>query len=108
MSINKSMEVARFSMAQGKLLSAREMFDLGFRYSHSETTPDGISTIMNKLHESARFIVMRRVRKDKNGEPTRILVTEIKEREGFNRSGNDLLPHDVDRWRWLLTRRTSV
>lgn len=90
--VNKSMEIAQFSLKHGVYLSAREMFNMGFRYSSGETTPDGISVVMNKLHESARFVVDRRVRKEKNGEPTRILVTEIKERDGPNRSLSDMLP----------------
>lgn len=106
--VNKSMEIAQFSLKSGQFLSAREMFNMGFRYSHGETTPDGISAVMNKLHESSRFILLRQVRKEKNGEPTRIMVTEIKEREGPNRGRNDLLPHEADRWRWLLTRKSAV
>jgi hypothetical protein len=98
------MEIAQFSLKQGQFLSAREMFNMGFRYSSGETTPDGISVVMNKLHESSRFTIQRRVRKEKNGEPTRVLVTEIKEREGLNRSLNDMMPHQADRWRWLLSR----
>lgn len=103
--VNKSMEIAQFSLEQGQFLSAREMFNMGFRYSRGETTPDGVSAVMNKLHESSRFTIMRRARKEKNGEPTRILVTEIKERESPNRGRTDLLPHEVDTWRWLLSRR---
>lgn len=104
--VNKSLEVAQFSLARGGVfLSAREMFNMGFRYSYGTTTPDGISTIMNKLHESDRFSVMRQVRKSKHGEPTRVLVTEIREREGLNRGLNALPLHEAARWRWLLTRR---
>ena len=36
MKINKSMEIAQFSLKQGVLLSAREMWERGFRYSRGE------------------------------------------------------------------------
>lgn len=108
MKINKSMEIAKFSLEQGVLLSAREMYERGFRYSCGETTPDAISVVMNKIHESDRLVVKRQVVKEANRRCCRIVVTEIKERETLNRARNDMLPHLAERWRWLLSRRRSV
>lgn len=108
MKINKSMEIAKFSLEQGVLLSAREIWDLGFRYSRGETTPDNISAVLNKLHESDRFVVERRAFLESNRRRCRVLVTKIKKPETQNRSRNDMLPHLAERWRWLLSRRAAV
>ena len=108
MRINKSMEIAEFSLAQGKYLTAREMWNLGFRYSRGETTPDAISVVLNKIHESDRLVVKRQVFKEANRRRCRIMVTEIKERETLNRARNDMLPQVAERWRWLLSRGCVV
>lgn len=108
MKINKSMEIAKFSLEQGVLLSAREMWDLGFRFSRGETTPDNISAVLGKIHESDRIVAKRQVFQEANRRRCRVLVTEIKEREAPNRSRNDMLPHLAERWRWLLSRRCAV
>lgn len=108
MRINKSMEIAAFSLAQGKYLTAREMWNLGFRYSRGETTPDSISVVLNKIHESDRLVVQRQVFKEANRRRCRIMVTEIKERETLNRARNDMLPQVAERWRWLLSRGCAV
>ena len=108
MKINKSMEIAKFSLAQGVLLSAREMWGRGFRYSRGETTPDNIGVVLGKIHESDRFVVERTVSREGAARRCRVLVSEIKEREAPNRSRNDMLPHLAERWRWLLSRRAAV
>lgn len=108
MKINKSMEIAEFSLKQGKYLTAREMWNLGFRYSRGETTPDAISVVLNKIHESDRLVVQRQVLKEANRRRCRIMVTEIKERETQNRARNDMLPQQAERWRWLLSRGCAV
>ena len=59
MKINKSMEIAEFALAQGRYLTARDMWDLGFRFSRGETTPDNISAVLNKIHESDRIVAKR-------------------------------------------------
>jgi hypothetical protein len=108
MKINKSMEIAQFSLKQGVLLSAREMWERGFRYSRGETTPDNIGVVLNKIHESDRFVVERTVSREKAARRCRVLVTEIKKPETLNRARNDMLPQLAERWRWLLSRRVSV
>lgn len=108
MKINKSMEIAEFALAQGRYLTARDMWDLGFRYSRGETTPDNISAILNKIHESDRFVVKRTVSQEGKACRCRVLVTEIKKPETPNRARNDMLPQQVERWRWLLSRRAAV
>jgi hypothetical protein len=108
MKINKSMEIAAFSLKHGQYLTAREMWNLGFRYSRGETTPDAISVVLNKIHESDRLVVKRQVFKEANRRRCRIMVTEIKERETLNRARNDMLPQEAERWRWLLSRRAEV
>ena len=108
MKINKSMEIAEFSLAIGVSLSAREMYEIGFRYSRGYTTPDNISAILNKIHESDRFVVKRTVSQEGKARRCRVLVTEIKKPETPNRARNDMLPQQVERWRWLLSRRAAV
>ena len=108
MRINKSMEIAKFSLEQGVLLSAREMWERGFRYSHGYTTPDSISVVLNKIHESDRFVVERTVTREGRTRRCRVLVTEIKKPETPNRARNDMLPQQVERWRWLLGRGCAV
>lgn len=108
MKINKSIEIAKFSLEQGVLLSAREMWERGFRYSRGETTPDGIGVVLNKIHESDRFVVERTVTREGGARRCRVLVTEIKKPETQNRASNDMLPQQAERWRWLLSRRAAV
>lgn len=109
MKINKSMEIAEFALAQCRYVTARDMWDLGFRFSRGETSPDNISAVLNKIHESDRIVAKRQVFQEANRRRRcRVLVTEIKEREAPNRSRNDMLPHLAERWRWLLSRRRSV
>lgn len=104
MKINKSMEIAKFSLEQGVLLSAREMWERGFRYSRGETTPDNIGAVLGKIHESDRFVVERTVSREGAARRCRVLVTEIKKPETQNRARNDMLPQQAERWRWLLSR----
>ena len=108
MKINKSMEIAKFSLEQGVLLSAREMWERGFRYSRGETTPDNIGVVLGKIHESDRFVVERTVTRDGKARRCRVLVTEIKKPETQNRARNDMLPQQAERWRWLLSRGCAV
>ena len=108
MKFNKSMEIAEFALVQGRYLTARDMWDLGFRFSRGETTPDNISAVLNKIHESDRIAAKRQVFQESNRRRCRVLVTEIKEREAQNRSRNDMLPHLAERWRWLLSRRVEA
>lgn len=108
MKINKSMEIAKFSLEQGVLLSAREMWERGFRYSRGETTPDNIGVVLGKIHESDRFVVERTVTREGKACRCRVLVTEIKKPETQNRARNDILPQQAERWRWLLSRGCAV
>lgn len=108
MKINKSMEIAEFALAQGRYVTARDMWDLGFRFSRGETSPENISAVLNKIHESDRIVAKRQVFQEVNRRRCRVLVTEIKEREAQNRSRNDMLPHLAERWRWLLSRRVEA
>lgn len=108
MRINKSMEIAKFSLEQGVLFSAREMWERGFRYSRGETTPDNIGVVLGKIHESDRFVVSRTVSREGAARRCRVLVTEIKKPETQNRARNDMLPQQAERWRWLLSRRVVV
>lgn len=108
MRINKSMEIAKFSLEQGVLLSAREMWERGFRYSRGETTPDNIGVVLGKIHESDRFVLERTVTCEGRARRCRVLVTEIKKPETQNRARNDMLPQQAERWRWLLSRRAAV
>lgn len=103
MKINKSMEIAKFSLEQGVLLSAREMWERGFRYSRGETTPDNIGVVLGKIHESDRFVVERTVSREGAARRCRVLVTEIKKPEAQNQARNDMLPQQAERWRWLLS-----
>ena len=69
MKINKSMEIAKFALAQGRYVTARDRWDLGFRYSRGETTPDNISAVVERHSAGTLEFTVRGVtgRYDNNG-----------------------------------------
>lgn len=108
--MTKAMELAKYLLAQGRHMSARDIFESGFRFECGYTTADSIGAILNKLHESSQFTVQRHLKQDgRVRSRIYVAVTDIKERRSSpNRSYDSLPLQQAETWRWLLSRRRSV
>ena len=90
MRINKSLEIANFLLEKGKYMSAREIFESGFRFNQDGTTVTNIKVALNEIHESSVFVTNKN--RDARG-VNRYRVTQI---------------HSISeavKWRQLLGRK---
>lgn len=103
---NKTVQLATFMLEQGKPMTAREVYEAGFRYRFgAETTVQAISSVLNKLHQSDRFCVERRLIQGKGPKVASLHVKAVigkKSAEPAPGSASMVL------WRQLLTRPSGA
>ncbi|ANT70197.1 hypothetical protein [Aeromonas hydrophila] len=74
----KTDQLAAWLLEQGKSMTAREVYDAGFRYRFgAETTIQTISSLLNKLHENNRYSVDRHYIEGKGARVTSVHVKGI-------------------------------
>lgn len=102
---NKTEQIARFLFAQAKPMTARDMFDAGFRYEGGEqTSPYHISVLLNKLHHSPNYSVERSYVQSGNNRLILVKVVSIKEGAQIGAIVNEAA---LNVWRQLVTRRSG-
>ena len=52
---NKTEQIAKFLLLSAKPMSARQMYDAGFRFDVGDTTPTAINVLLGKMHASSRY-----------------------------------------------------
>ncbi|WCH25208.1 hypothetical protein [Aeromonas salmonicida] len=102
---NKTVQLATFMLEQGKSMTAREVYEAGFRYRFgAETTVPAISTILNKLHQSDRFCVERRF---VQGAGPKVVSLQVKAVIGKKSAEPAPGSTSMVLWRQLLTRQSG-
>lgn len=110
---NKSEQIARYLLQHGDYMTARQMADAGFTYEDGTVDSAGqIGSVLNKLHESSRFVVDR-VTVSKKGcgrstRETRVKVLSIAPRRPTDSNGVDVAGSEPNLWRQLLSRRGNA
>ena len=56
---NKTEQIAKFLLLSAKPMSARQMYDAGFRFDVGDTTPTAINVLLGKMHVSSRYDLQR-------------------------------------------------
>lgn len=103
---NKTEQIARFLFAQGKAMTARQVFEAGFRYEGGEeTSPYHISVLLNKLHHSPNYSVERSYVQAGNSRLTLVKVVSIREQP--KPGGSVLNEASLNIWRQLLSRKSG-
>lgn len=103
---NKTEQIARWLFAKGKPMTARQMFEEGFRYEGGEeTSPYHISVLLNKLHHSPNYSVERSYIQAGNNRLTVIRVVAIKNQSKLG--GAVVNEADLNLWRQLLSRQSG-
>lgn len=106
---NKSEQIARFLLKRGTFMTARQIYDAGFRFEDGEeTSPNLISVLLNKLHHSARYVVDRSYMGEGGNRVTLVKVISIADTRYGNRGAPaDITGTELNIWRQLLTRKTG-
>lgn len=99
---NKTEQIARFVIAKNKHMSAREIYDSGFVFDDGPTTATIISSLLNKMHNSTRYVVDRIVREKGAGHERAVKVISIDGASTTGEFGVTLKPTERDMWRSLL------
>ena len=56
---NKTEQIAKFLLLSAKPMSARQIYDAGFRFDVGDTTPAAINVLLGKMHVSSRYDLQR-------------------------------------------------
>lgn len=107
---NKSEQIARFLLKRGTFMTARQIYDAGFRFEDGEeTSPNLISVLLNKLHLSGRYVVERNYMGEGGNRVNLVKVISIADTRYGNRGASaDISGTELNIWRQLLTRKPGV
>lgn len=103
---NKSEQIARFMLEQGRAMTANEVFAAGFRFEDGlETNANAISVLLNKLHMSNRYQVERSYITEGRHRMVAVKILSIVDDfYGKDRNGEINLSHSQI-WRRLLSSK---
>lgn len=106
---NKSEQIARFLLKSGTFMTARQIYDAGFRFEDGEdTSPNLISVLLNKLHLSGRYIVERNYMGEGGNRVNLVKVISISgSRYGNRAAPAEITGTELNIWRQLLTRKSG-
>lgn len=98
----KTDQLAMWLLKQGQSMTAKEVYQAGFRYLFgAETTPQTISSLLNKLHENNRYSVDRRYVEGQGARVTSVHVLSVMKKRTVERAMGET---EMQLWRQLLTR----
>jgi hypothetical protein len=99
---NKTLQIARYLLAKGVAMDARQVYETGFRFSGDDvTTVEAISSLMHKMRLSAKYSIEQSLRGYFGNGTTQIKVIAI----SGDTTQRDVAVRDTrrDMWRMLLT-----
>lgn len=99
----KSERIASFLLERGISMTARAMYDAGFRFEDEETTVTKIGMSLTKLSECARYVLEKSYVKQDGHRMVSVRVKEIK--GAPKRAAPDPDNAHLAMWRQLLTRK---
>lgn len=100
---NKTEQIAEYLLAKGIAMTARDLFNDGFRFHGlTETTVSGISAIMNKMHCSSRYDLERKMRTTGDDRTAMVRVFAIRDASSYNKPGIKTKRSEFEMWRSLL------
>ena len=101
---NKTEQIAKFLLLSAKPMSARQMYDAGFRFDVGDTTPTAINVLLGKMHVSSRYDLQRSREFIDGRSAAMVHVFAI---DGVEGQDEDPVMTERGMWHMLLSRKPA-